>query len=215
MKQRAAKPPKRPSLLSLIFNDVREVLRRDRQKREFTSAQALLATRNSVPMERLAEKSLGDAWLALADYYTSDRPGDPALATEAYRKAAECNEWVSRTSRADEEYDRRRFLGIGITQDFRALATKWKDWYESGSLRETQLAWIHAFGPADLRDLKEAWWWVALAEERWSQFRDADLPTLSASELRAHLVKSVPKHDRLRIQLKAKEYAYQDFVRGK
>lgn len=215
MKQRTAKLPKRPSLLSLIFTDVREVLRRDRQKRDLTKAQALLATGNSSAMERLAEKSLGDAWLALADYYTNDRPGDPAIATEAYRKAAASNEWVTQSSRADEEYDRRRFLGVGINQDFGALATKWKGLYESGCLRETQLAWIYAFGPTDLRDPKEAWWWVALAEARWSQLRDADLPTLSAVEVREHLVKLVPKQDRLRIQLKAKEYAYQDFVRGK
>jgi hypothetical protein len=215
MTQRTVMPPKRPSLLSLIINDVREVLRRDRQQREFTRAHELLVTRDSAAMERLAERSLGDAWLALADHYTSDFPEDPARATEAYRRAAECNEWISRTSRAEEEFDRRHFLGIGITQDFGALAKKWKNMYESGSQRETQLAWIHSFGPADLRDLEESWWWVALAEERWGQFRDADLPTMSAGEVHAHLVKSVPKQDRLRIQRRAKEYSYQDFVRGK
>lgn len=215
MKQRPAKLPKRPNFLSLILHDVREVLRLNRQKRDFILAQALLATGDPAAMERLAKKSLGDAWLALADYYTNDRPADPAIATEAYRKAAESKAWVSQSSRAEEEYDRRRFLGIGVSQDFRALAKKWKGSYESGCLRETQLAWIHTFGPVDLRDLKEAWWWVALAEQRWNQFQDADLPTMSATEIRSYLIESVPKQERLRIQLRAKEYAYQDFVRGK
>jgi hypothetical protein len=207
--------PKPPSILSRIFNDVREVIRRDQKERLLTNAVKFLEKGDSAPMERLAQTQLGDAWLALANYYASHQPQEEKLATDAYRNAAECNTWLHRSYIAEEEFDRRCFLGIGITQDFSSLAKKWKNFYESGSQRETELAWIHAFGPVELRDKSEAWWWVALAEERWGQLRDAQLPSSSAAEIREHLIKSVPKKERLKIQLKAKEYAYQDFVRGK
>jgi hypothetical protein len=166
-------------------------------------------------MQHLAGASVGEALLALADFYADHRPEDSALATEAYRNALQCKNWASRPSRVNEEYDRRRFLGIGTDQDLQALAKEWKSSPFPGYERETQLAWIHACGPVALRDLKEAWWWVAIAEARWGQCKDTALPTLCASELREHLVKSVQYGDRHALQEKAKEYAYAEFVSGK
>jgi len=66
--------------------------------------------------------SKGDAWRALGDFYASHRPEDPSLATEACRNALQCKDWYEYDARANREYDRRRFLGIGATQDFSALA---------------------------------------------------------------------------------------------
>lgn len=212
MKQNTAK---RQSLLSEIFNDVREIIRRNRTERQFANASESLDKGDSAPMERLAQTQLGDAWLAVANYYAKQQPPEEKLATDAYRIATECSNWLNRSYFAEEEFDRRCFLGIGTTQDFPSLAKKWKNFYESGNQRETQLAWIHTFGPRELRDNTEAWRWVALATERWGQLRDTQLPTSSASEIVELLIKSVPKKERLKIQLKAKEHAYQDFVRGK
>lgn len=166
-------------------------------------------------MQKLAEQSLGDAWFALANFYADRRPEDPALATKAYRNASQCKDWFDRPSLVDDEYDRRRFLGIGITQDLDALAKEWKSWHFPGYGRETQLAWMHAYGPSELRDPKEAWWWVAVAEARWGECRDMELPTFSAAELRQYLVTSVRKTDRDSLQKRAKEYVHAEFVSGK
>ena len=206
---------KKPGFLSLICADVREVLLLHRMQRGFTRALILLNKGDTAPMEGLTKTQLGDAWLALANYYAIDRPQDAMLATTAYRNAVDSANWLNRSSFAQEEYDRRCFLGIGIDQNFQALAERWTGLYESGYQRETQLAWIYAFGPIELRDQMEAWWWVSLAEGRWGQLQDAHLPTLSAPEVREHLVKSLSEKDRQQIQLRAKDLVYQEFVRTK
>ncbi|MBC7990353.1 MAG: hypothetical protein H7Y19_12330 [Luteimonas sp.] len=166
-------------------------------------------------MQQLARISVGDAWLALANFYAEHHPEDPALATDAYRNALQCKDGFDRPSLADDEYDRRRLLGVGTTQDLKALAKEWKSWHFPGYGRKTQLAWIHACGPTELRDLKEAWWWLAVAEARWSHCKDIALPTLSVSELRELLVSSVRNQDRHALQEKAKDYAHAEFVSGK
>jgi len=215
MKKNGSTPPKRPNILKLILEDVRDDFQRTRLEKHLARAGDCLKLGDLQPMQQLAHLSVGRAWLALADFYADHRPEDPALATDSYRKALECKDWFNRPSRLDEEYDRRRFLGIGTSQDLRTLVKEWKSARFPGYERETQLAWIHACGPAELRDLREAWWWVAVAEARWGQCRDVALPTLSAGELHEHLVKSVRNDERQALHEKAKEYAYAEFVSGK
>lgn len=181
MKNAGERPTKRPSLLRLIIEDVRDVLRRTRQANRLASARERLKVGDPVPMQQLARISVGDAWLALANFYAEHHPEDPALATDAYRNALQCKDGFDRPSLADDEYDRRRLLGVGTTQDLKALAKEWKSWHFPGYGRKTQLAWIHACGPTELRDLKEAWWWLDVAEARWSHCKDIALPTLSVS----------------------------------
>ena len=215
MRRQEKKAIKKPGFISLICAEVQEVLLLNRTQRRFTRAQALLKKGDIAPMERLTQTQLGDAWLALANYYAIDRQQDAVLATTAYRKAVNSTKWLDQSSFAQDEYDRRCLLGIGIEQNLQALAERWSGLYESGYQRETQLAWIYGFGPTELRDQMKAWWWVALAEARWGQLQDVQLPTLSAVEVREQLVKSLREKDRQQIELEAKAHVHQEFVRSK
>lgn len=215
MSQNGGRSTKRPGILRIILEEVRDVFRRNRRANRLAKARDRLELGDLAPMLELARLSVGEAWLALADYYAAQQPQNPALATQAYHSALQCHDWVERPARAYEEYDRRRFLGIGATQDMQALATEWKSGHLPGNRRETQLAWIHTCGPADLRDPKEAWWWIALAEARWGQCEDVALPSFSAAELREYLVRSVQDEDRLNLHERAKAYAYAEFASGK
>jgi hypothetical protein len=180
---------KRPGLLRLIFSDVLDVLRREKRANSLAKAKERMKRGDLSPMQELASLSVGEAWLALADFYAEEQPGNPELATEAYRSALQCKGGAGRPARVYEEYDRRRFLGIGTKQDMHALVKEWKNLYFPGYGCEVQLARIHACGPEELRNPNDAWWWVAVAETRWGPCN--------------------------RLQEKAKEYAYAEFVAGK
>jgi len=79
-----------------------------------------------------------------------------------------------------------------------------------------QLAWIFTYGPAELRNLEEARWWLALAQARWSDRQDdVELPTHSVGELRECLMESMSEKHRNRLQESARAYAYAEFVRNR
>ena len=122
--------------------------------------------------------------------------------------------WIARNHRADDEYDRRRFLGIGATPDFPALAEEWKS---SGGWRcEMRLAWIFACGPESLRDRIEAWSWLMLGEVRLGDACDeTELPTLSVPLLRERLMKRISEKNRQRLREDAKKQAYDEYVRSR
>lgn len=206
---------KRPGILKIIFEEVRDGFRRRRRANRLAKARFRLELGDPAPILELARQSVGEAWLALADFYAVQQPQNPALATQAYQSALQCRDWAEPSSQAHEEYDRRRFLGIGVAQDMRALADEWTSGHLPGHGREIQLAWIHSFGPAGLRDLKEAWWWIAIAEARWGQCKDVALPSLSAGELREYLVGFLPEKDRLALHERAQALAYTEFAAGK
>jgi len=205
----------KPGLLRLILRDLRAIGQGNRLASSLAKAQARLLVGDPDLMQQLALQHSGQAWLALADYYAERRTDQPALATEAYRQALLCTDWLGRPHRLTQEYDRRRFLGIGVDQDLKALTKEWKGSPIPGDGREIQLAWIHACGPAELRDLNEAWWWVALAEARWGQCKDVALPTLCTEALREHIAQAVPGEVQRRLDDEAKTCAYAEFVSGK
>lgn len=215
MEQSSGVQSKKPGLLRLILRDLRAIGQSSRLASRLAKAQKQLLLGDPDPMQQLARHHCGQAWLALGDFYADERTDEPALATEAYRQALLCKAWLERPHRLTQEYDRRRFLGIGVAQDLQALAQEWKRSPIPGNGREVQLAWIHACGPAELRDLNEAWWWVALAEARWGRCEDVALPTLSAKALRKHIAQALPDDDQLRIQAESRACVYAEFVAGK
>jgi hypothetical protein len=204
MKKNGSTPPKRPNILKLILEDVRDDFQRTRLEKHLARAGDCLKLGDLQPMQQLAHLSVGRAWLALADF-ADHRPEDPALATDSYRKALECKDWFNRPSRLDEEYDRRRFLGIGTSQDLRTLVKEWKSARFLVRARNA-IGLDPCMWARRTADLREAWWWVAVAEARWGQCRDVALPTLSAGELHEHLVKSVRERRTASTHEKAKEY---------
>lgn len=216
MEQRNHRPPKQPGLLTLILESIREARARHRLEKDYERAHARLDAGDTAPMQRLADLGEGDAWLALAEFHERRHPDDAAKATDAYREAVACRTWrKDGYGRAREAYDRRRFLGIGVTQDFHALAEEWRSGHLAGYLRETQLAWIFSCGPLEMRDYAEAWRWMAVAEARWRRARAEELPSGSVDEIVDLLMKVVPEAERIRSQEMAKDLAYQEFVEGK
>ena len=206
--------------------EIRDTLRRRRDSKRYQQRKGVFDAAlehqkrgDLAPMESLAHATepLGDAWLALASFYAAHRSEDQALATQTYRNAVQCpyENWLhpAERNRAINEYDRRRFLGIGVAQDFQTLAEEWENRYEPGYEREMQLAWIYTHGPVKLRDRKEAWRWVALGEARWgNRCHDVELPTSSAAELREILNKSVSITVQRRLKAEMEAEAYGEFV---
>jgi hypothetical protein len=191
----------------------------DQQTREFADAKFALKRGDPSLMEQFTHLwSRGDAWWELYLFYLCHRPDDQRLATDACRNALQCKYWfqLGLSGTVQKEYDDRRFLGIGATQDFHELTKEWtaRDAPRPMDGREFQLAWIFTYGPADLVDLQRAYWWFAMGRRNWGLVKDNDikLPTHSIPELCDHLIASVPNDVRERIEKNVEEAAYADFV---
>jgi len=214
-KENRAQLMKTPGLFSIIADSIREERQYQRRQRGLAEGRKYLERGDPAAMERFARSpdSVGDAWLALAEFYVAHRREDAALATEAYGSMTQSVVWIERNHRADDEYDRRRFLGIGATPDFSALTEEWKNRPVTGYGCEMRLAWIFACGPMQTRDRLEAWLWVALGEARWGDTcYETELPTLSSAALREYLVKSISEKKRRRLQEIAKNWAHDEFI---
>jgi hypothetical protein len=168
------------------------------------------------PMLAVAALSLGDAWLTLANAYCADGLTNEIQATDAFRQAAHSRIWLNDLSSiAQNQYDRRRLLGIGIEPDHQALAQEWERQYFAGHGREFELAWIYACGAEHLRNKEVAWKWLVIGEARWGEQDELELPSGSVQEMRTALKQSLPKRLRQRAIDKAKILAHREFVEGK
>jgi hypothetical protein len=201
--------------LSAVLDELRQQRRHDRLMKALGSARQQLDQGDAEPMQRIADEfSLGDAWTALAGFHARQPDlRSEILATEAYRQACRCIFWLDHSGSAHAEYDRRRFLGIGVVPDYPALADEWAAFQAHG--RELQLAWILTYGPEAMRDLRGAAWWTCLSDARWGPSREAELPSRSAVELRAQLASALPEAVLAQLRKDAHLLAHQEFVQGK
>lgn len=164
------------------------------------------------PLQALARSGWGDAHHAL--FQLHDAANQPALALASLQAALSAVRWIHRIP-LEDEYDRRRFLGIGVVPDHGALLQAWGSSHFAGYNREMELAWIQTFGPAAHRDPRQAWYWLCLRKARWGDRAPAHLPSHSLAELVAQLEQQVPKAIRDRLTQEAERAAYSEFVEGK
>lgn len=211
-----------------FFAEIKAAFARTRLIDEYEHAAQALKDGNLTPMHKVTEGwSLGNAWHDLAIHYSSfPHPSKYAeLATHAFGKAADSTHWIDFVERSRlaevcrREFNRRRFLGIGITPDYvelsKVLAAR--DFrYREGAGYELELAWIHALGPDELRDYKKSWRYLCFARLRWGAFQKVSLPSGSEDSIAAVLTQSLPISSRDEIEIEARrdeiaaEKRYQD-----
>lgn len=199
----------------VVVEEVTSRYRRQRILEQYRAAIFALNVGDLSLMQSVADQSVGDAWKALAEAYTSgvNTAHDETTALAAFYNATKSKTWFNNMHMyCAREYDRRRFLGIGTTPDYALLLDEWTAYSFTGNEREPELAWIRACGPVELRNEVEAWEWLSLWQARRGGRSSPTLPSSSTAEIRQNLERSLPLALRATIDARAKKQAYDEFV---